>query len=128
MSNTKNNNSNIQWQRMRIDQAQRSAMKQQRPLCIWLTGLSGAGKSTLANLLEQQLHALGQHTYLLDGDNVRHGLCADLGFTHADRSENVRRVAHVARLIASVQAGHSRKAACSSLRTGNYPIKNKLAK
>ena len=103
MKNTKNNNSNIQWQRMRIDQAQRSAMKQQRPLCIWLTGLSGAGKSTLANLLEQQLHAGGQHTYLLDGDNVRHGLCADLGFTHADRTENVRRVAHVARLM--VDAG-----------------------
>ena len=103
MNYEKINKNNIQWQSMRVDQALRSGMKQQQPLCIWLTGLSGAGKSTLANLLEQQLHALGQHTYLLDGDNARHGLCADLGFTHADRTENVRRVAHVARLM--VDAG-----------------------
>lgn len=103
MNNYKNINSDIRWQAMRVDQTQRSAMKQHLPRCIWLTGLSGAGKSTLANLLEQQLHAKGQHTYLLDGDNVRHGLCADLDFSHADRSENVRRVAHVARLM--VDAG-----------------------
>lgn len=103
MNPAKINKNNIQWQSMRVDQALRSGMNQQQPLCIWLTGLSGAGKSTLANLLEQQLHALGQHTYLLDGDNVRHGLCADLGFSHADRTENVRRVAHVARLM--VDAG-----------------------
>jgi bifunctional enzyme CysN/CysC len=93
----------VQWHEMRIDQPLRSSMKQHPARCIWLTGLSGAGKSTLANLLEQHLYAQGLHTYLLDGDNVRHGLCADLGFTHADRSENVRRVAHVARLM--VDAG-----------------------
>ncbi|EPZ87589.1 adenylyl-sulfate kinase [Burkholderia cenocepacia K56-2Valvano] len=66
---------------------------------MWLTGLSGAGKSTIANLVEQRLHALGKHTYLLDGDNVRHGLNRDLGFTEADRVENIRRVAEVARLM-----------------------------
>ena len=97
------NKFNVQWHEMRIDQALRSSMKQHPARCIWLTGLSGAGKSTLANLLEQHMHAQGCHTYLLDGDNVRHGLCADLGFTHADRTENVRRVAHVARLM--VDAG-----------------------
>ena len=68
-------------------------------MCIWLTGLSGAGKSTLANALEHRLHAAGKHTYLLDGDNVRHGLNRDLGFTAADRVENVRRMAEVARLM-----------------------------
>lgn len=78
-------------------------MKQQRPLCIWLTGLSGSGKSTVANLLESRLHDRGVHTYLLDGDNVRHGLCSDLGFSDADRAENIRRVAEVARLM--VDAG-----------------------
>lgn len=72
-------------------------------MCIWLTGLSGAGKSTLANLLEQRLAALGRHTYLLDGDNVRHGLNRDLGFSDADRTENIRRAAEVARLM--VDAG-----------------------
>lgn len=81
----------------------RAAMKLQQPRCIWLTGLSGAGKSTLANLLEQHLHAQGRHTCVLDGDNLRHGLNRDLGFTAADRSENVRRVAEVARLM--VDAG-----------------------
>ena len=67
---------------------------------LWFTGLSGAGKSTIANLVEKQLHALGRHTYLLDGDNVRHGLNRDLGFTDADRVENIRRVGEVARLMA----------------------------
>ena len=70
---------------------------------MWFTGLSGAGKSTIANLVEKRLHALGRHTYLLDGDNVRHGLNKDLGFTDADRVENIRRVAEVARLM--VDAG-----------------------
>jgi bifunctional enzyme CysN/CysC len=70
---------------------------------VWFTGLSGAGKSTIANLVEKKLHAMGRHTYLLDGDNVRHGLNKDLGFTEADRVENIRRVAEVARLM--VDAG-----------------------
>jgi bifunctional enzyme CysN/CysC len=74
-----------------------------KPCVIWFTGLSGAGKSTIANLVEKRLHALGRHTYLLDGDNVRHGLNKDLGFTDADRVENIRRVAEVARLM--VDAG-----------------------
>jgi bifunctional enzyme CysN/CysC len=78
-------------------------MKQQTAKCIWFTGLSGAGKSTIANLLEKRLHASGRHTYILDGDNVRHGLNRDLGFTEADRVENIRRVAEVAKLM--VDAG-----------------------
>ena len=80
--------------------AARAALKGQRPCVLWFTGLSGAGKSTIANLVEKRLHALGRHTYLLDGDNVRHGLNQDLGFTDADRVENIRRVAEVARLMA----------------------------
>src|SRR5262249_42409490 len=78
-------------------------LKGQRPCIVWFTGLSGAGKSTIANLLEKKLHGMGRHTYLLDGDNVRHGLNKDLGFTDADRVENIRRVAEVARLM--VDAG-----------------------
>lgn len=91
------------WQALEVDKAVRSHQKRQRPRVIWLTGLSGAGKSTIANLLEQKLVALGCHTYLLDGDNVRHGLNKDLGFTAQDRVENIRRVAEVARLM--VDAG-----------------------
>jgi len=94
---------NIRWQALEIDRQARSAAKLQRARCIWFTGLSGAGKSTIANLLEKRLHAEGKHTYLLDGDNVRHGLNRDLGFTEADRVENIRRVAEVARLM--VDAG-----------------------
>lgn len=90
-------------QPLNIDKQARAAMKHQKPLCVWLTGLSGAGKSTIANLLEKRLHAEGKHTYILDGDNVRHGLNRDLGFTEADRVENIRRVAEVARLM--VDAG-----------------------
>ena len=78
-------------------------MKAQQPCCLWLTGLSAAGKSTIADLLEGKLLAVGRHTFLLDGDNVRHGLNRDLGFSEADRVENIRRVAEVARLM--VDAG-----------------------
>ena len=78
-------------------------MKHQQARCLWFTGLSGSGKSTIANLLEKRLHADGKHTYILDGDNIRHGLNRDLGFTEADRVENIRRVAEVAKLM--VDAG-----------------------
>lgn len=90
----------LHTQRFVIDKAARSAHKGQRPVVVWLTGMSGAGKSTIANLLEVELHALGRHTYLLDGDHVRHGLNRDLGFSDSDRAENIRRVAEVARLMA----------------------------
>ena len=90
---------NIHWQATDIDKAARAAQKSQRGRVVWFTGLSGAGKSTIANLVEKRLHALGRHTYLLDGDNVRHGLNKDLGFTEEDRVENIRRVAEVAKLM-----------------------------
>jgi len=91
---------NIQIQAVDVDRAARARLKGQSPCVVWLTGLSGAGKSTIANLLDRRLHALGRHTYLMDGDNVRHGLNRDLGFSAADRVENVRRVAEVAKLMA----------------------------
>jgi bifunctional enzyme CysN/CysC len=94
---------NIHWQALDVNRRSRATIKGQRPAVLWLTGLSGAGKSTIANLVEKKLHALGKHTYLLDGDNVRHGLNRDLGFTDADRVENIRRVAEVSRLM--VDAG-----------------------
>jgi bifunctional enzyme CysN/CysC len=94
---------NIHWQALDVNRKSRAAIKGQRPAVLWLTGLSGAGKSTIANLVEKKLHALGKHTYLLDGDNVRHGLNRDLGFTDADRVENIRRVAEVSKLM--VDAG-----------------------
>jgi len=94
---------NIHWQALDVDKAARSAAKGQKARVVWLTGLSGAGKSTIANLVEKRLHAEGRHTYLLDGDNVRHGLNKDLGFTEEDRVENIRRVAEVAKLM--VDAG-----------------------
>ncbi len=92
--------SNIHWQAMDVDRAGRAALKGQRPAVVWFTGLSGAGKSTIANIVEKKLFASGRHTALLDGDNVRHSLNADLGFAAADRAENIRRVAAVARLMA----------------------------
>lgn len=94
---------NIHMQHLDVDKAARAAAKNQKPCVLWFTGLSGAGKSTIANLVEKKLHAMGHHTYLLDGDNVRHGLNKDLGFTDADRVENIRRVAEVAKLM--VDAG-----------------------
>lgn len=94
---------NIRWQNLTINKAVRASLNQQIPRCIWFTGLSGSGKSTIANVLEKQLFEQGLHTYLLDGDNLRHGLNRDLGFTEADRVENIRRVAEVAHLM--VDAG-----------------------
>jgi bifunctional enzyme CysN/CysC len=90
-------------QHVDVDKSARATAKNQQPCVLWFTGLSGAGKSTIANLVEKKLHAMGHHTYLLDGDNVRHGLNKDLGFTDADRVENIRRVAEVAKLM--VDAG-----------------------
>jgi len=90
---------NVHWQPLLIGKSERAMLKQQRPAILWFTGLSGAGKSTVANLVEQKLHAAGGHTMLLDGDNLRHGLNRDLGFTEADRVENIRRVGEVAKLM-----------------------------
>ncbi len=90
----------ITWQALDVDRAARGRLDRQRPAVLWFTGLSGAGKSTVANLVERRLHALGRHTYVLDGDNLRHGLNRDLGFSEADRAENVRRVSEVAALFA----------------------------
>jgi bifunctional enzyme CysN/CysC len=94
---------NVQWQFLDVNKKARAGLNEQNPCVIWLTGYSGAGKSTIANLVEKKLFSLGRRTYLLDGDNVRHGLNKDLGFTEQDRVENIRRVAEVARLM--VDAG-----------------------
>ena len=90
---------NIHWQHLDVDRAARARIKGQQPRVLWFTGLSGAGKSTIANLVDKRLHAKGLHTFILDGDNVRHGLNRDLGFTDEDRVENIRRVAEVAKLM-----------------------------
>jgi bifunctional enzyme CysN/CysC len=94
---------NVHLQHVDVDKQARARMNQQQPCVVWFTGLSGSGKSTVANLVEKKLHAAGHRTYLLDGDNIRHGLNKDLGFTDADRVENIRRIAEVARLM--VDAG-----------------------
>ena len=94
---------NVYWQTMYIDKQSRAEQKHQRPSVLWFTGLSGSGKSTIANIVEQKLHAMDRHTYLLDGDNVRHGLSRDLSFTDVDRVENIRRIGEVSKLM--VDAG-----------------------
>lgn len=91
------------WQPFSVRRTARARLMGQKPCVLWFTGLSGAGKSTIADLVERRLHAKGWHTFVLDGDNVRHGLNRDLGFSAADRGENIRRVAEVARLM--VEAG-----------------------
>ncbi|MCL4688170.1 MAG: sulfate adenylyltransferase subunit CysN [Burkholderiales bacterium] len=91
---------NVHWQAVDIDRNARASLKGQKPCVLWFTGLSASGKSTIANLVEKRLHAMGRHTYLLDGDNVRHGLNKDLGFTEAARVENIRRIAEVGKLMA----------------------------
>lgn len=90
---------NIVWHQHDVDKGRRAEAKGQKPYVIWLTGLSGSGKSTIANLLEKKLTDNGKHTYLLDGDNIRHGLCGDLGFSDSDRVENIRRISEVAKLF-----------------------------
>ncbi len=94
---------NVVWQEVTIDKTARAAQKQQRPFVLWFTGISGAGKSTIANLVDERLFERGRHAFVLDGDNMRHRLNRDLGFSDADRSENVRRASEVARLM--VDAG-----------------------
>lgn len=100
MDNMKDNiNENVVWHEHPIDKSIRSYMKKQRPCLLWFTGLSGSGKSTIAGAVESKLAERLQHTYLMDGDNVRHGLCGDLGFSEHDRNENIRRVGEVANLM-----------------------------
>jgi bifunctional enzyme CysN/CysC len=89
----------VHWHRHAITREQRAGLKQQRPAVLWLTGLSGAGKSTLADRVEQRLSQLQRHTFVLDGDNIRHGLNRDLGFSDADRAENIRRIGEVTKLL-----------------------------
>lgn len=91
--------SNIIWHSTQISKEKRAKQKKQKPCILWFTGFSGSGKSTLANALEAKLHEMGYHTYLLDGDNIRHGLNGDLGFDEASRVENIRRIGEVAKLF-----------------------------
>jgi bifunctional enzyme CysN/CysC len=121
---------NIHWHTVDLDKSVRAQQKQQHPACIWLTGLSAAGKSTIANLLEKRLVAAGRHTYVLDGDNIRHGLNRNLGYSEVDRIENIRRVTEVAKLF--VDAGlvvivslispyrAERELACSQFAAGEF--------
>ena len=94
---------NLHWQALGISRSEREAVQHHKALIVWFTGLSGSGKSTLASAVEQALHAAGHRTIILDGDNIRHGLCSDLGFSAADRAENLRRVAEVGKLF--IEAG-----------------------
>jgi len=105
MSNKQKNNaaSNVVWHEHRINKSERAKLKKQRPCVLWFTGLSGSGKSTIANRLELELYKLEKHSYLLDGDNIRHGLCGDLGFSDRDRVENIRRISELCKLF--VNAG-----------------------
>lgn len=103
ISSEKQKSSDTVWHEHIVDKASRAEQKGQKPVAIWFTGLSGSGKSTLAGLLEKKLQADGKHTYLLDGDNIRHGLCGDLGFSDKDRVENIRRISEVVKLF--VDAG-----------------------
>jgi len=90
---------NVVWHNHKVTKAQRSALKKQRPCILWFTGLSGSGKSTIANAVEGRLYEMGRHTYLLDGDNIRHGLNRELGFSDEDRVENIRRIGEVSKLF-----------------------------
>jgi bifunctional enzyme CysN/CysC len=103
MSSSQLPNLNIQWHSQDLNRGHRQQQKCQKACCVWFTGLSGSGKSTIANLVDKHLNINGHHTFLLDGDNLRHGINRDLGFTEADRIENVRRVAEIAKLM--VDAG-----------------------
>ncbi len=99
-ADTRVKDENIVWHQHSVDKQFRAELKKQQPAVLWFTGLSGAGKSTVAGALENRLAELGYHTYLLDGDNVRHGLCSDLGFSEQDRRENIRRIGELAKLMA----------------------------
>jgi adenylyl-sulfate kinase len=99
-SSAPDRNDSLYWSRGKVTAGQREARNGHSGCVIWLTGLSGAGKSTIAIELENKLFTLGRHTYILDGDNIRHGLCSDLGFSHEDRTENIRRIGEAARLFA----------------------------
>lgn len=103
MDSHEDNAANVIWHHATVTRARRERMNTHRSLLLWFTGLSGSGKSTLAHAVEERLHQFGCRSFVLDGDNVRHGLCRDLGFTDADRVENIRRVAEVAKLF--VEAG-----------------------
>ncbi|MGB0496194.1 MAG: adenylyl-sulfate kinase, partial [Kangiellaceae bacterium] len=96
-------NENLTWHQHQVTKQARAEQKSQKPCVLWFTGLSGSGKSTIANLLEKKLHSLAKQSYLLDGDNIRHGLCGDLGFSDKDRVENIRRVSELGKLF--VDAG-----------------------
>lgn len=115
---------NIIWHDHKITRAERSVNKNQKPCLLWFTGLSGSGKSTVANALDVALHKRGYHTFLLDGDNVRHGLCKDLGFSDFDREENIRRVGEVCKLFAD--AGLILMSAFISPFTGDRRLVRKL--